>query len=314
MYSAQRPSARQLLRHKEEILLLLSLLLENNSLQQKNASFSESLYSLRRIPLHLNINSGLSMRQRLTSLTFLALIPYIRAKLDALSSDSSDTAEADEAGEQGQVLKAVLRVYPYVAAIHEGIRFLYQLLFLVGKSQYYSPELHAAGLRVVRVSGNELAAISASTAATRAQKLQRLTSGGGGWISSLSSLLQRTVLRIGYAVNDNIHSTLILVVFGYKLLEWWYTSGEQRLGGTGPVPPPPPPPPPPVSPIGIKLPEDRSLCPLCTRHRVNPAIVASSGYVFCYACVYRFIEANGACPVTRIKARVEDIRRLYHGS
>lgn len=294
------------------MLLLLSMLLESNSLNQKNASFSESLYSLRRVSEAQSSNPNrLSARQRLTSLIFLTLLPYIRAKLDALSLEGMET---NERGEPGRVLltKAFLKAYPYVAAAHEGVRFLYQLLYLVGKSHYYSPELHAAGVRVVRVSGNELAATAASTAAKRAQRL--VPTRGAGYGFSFFSLFQRTFLRIGYAVSENIHSTLILVVFGYKLLEWWYTSGEHKLGGNGPVPPPPPPPPPPISSRGVQLPEDKSLCPLCTKQRMNPAIVVCSGYVFCYSCVYHFIEANRACPVTRIKARVEDIRRLYHGT
>ncbi len=75
--------------------------------------------------------------------------------------------------------------------------------------------------------------------------------------------------------------------------------------------PPPPPPAPRPSPQGVRLPENPALCSLCRHTRTNPAMIATSGYVFCYPCAFRFVEAQRCCPVTRIPARVEHIRRLY---
>ena len=87
-----------------------------------------------------------------------------------------------------------------------------------------------------------------------------------------------------------------------QLLEWWYTSAEQKLSGQEAPPPPPPPLGPLPSPQGVRLPEDPSTCPLCRRPRTNPAMIATSGYVFCYPCAFKFVEATGCCPVTRIAA------------
>ena len=98
-----------------------------------------------------------------------------------------------------------------------------------------------------------------------------------------------------------------------QLLEWWYTSAERRLGEQKALPPPRPPPAPRPAPGGVGLPPDPTLCPLCLRRRTNPALVATSGYVYCYPCAYRSVEAHGCCPVTRIPARVDHIRRLYQG-
>ena len=39
---------------------------------------------------------------------------------------------------------------------------------------------------------------------------------------------------------------------------------------------------------GIPLPPDRTLCPLCLQKRANPSVMAVSGFVFCYTCVFKY--------------------------
>lgn len=102
-----------------------------------------------------------------------------------------------------------------------------------------------------------------------------------------------------------------------QLLEWWYTSAEQRLGDPKALPPPPPPPALPavgVAAGGVALPDDVALCPLCGRRRTNPAMLATSGYVFCYPCIHREVEERGRCPVTHAPAGLDHVRRLYQSA
>ena len=54
------------------------------------------------------------------------------------------------------VLTLTRQAYPWLHAGQEGARFVYQLLYLVDQTPYYSPVLHALRQRVVRVSGTEL--------------------------------------------------------------------------------------------------------------------------------------------------------------
>jgi len=49
-----------------------------------------------------------------------------------------------------------VQAYPWLHAGQEGARFVYQLLYLVDQTPYYSPVLHVLRQRVVRVSGTEL--------------------------------------------------------------------------------------------------------------------------------------------------------------
>ena len=41
---------------------------------------------------------------------------------------------------------------------------------------------------------------------------------------------------------------------------------------------------------GIPLPPDRTICPLCSQKRANPSVVTVSGFVFCYACIHKYVS------------------------
>lgn len=99
----------------------------------------------------------------------------------------------------------------------------------------------------------------------------------------------------------------VLVV---QVLEWWFTEGEEELAEAQRRVPPPPPAYPP-HPGGVDLPDNPSVCPLCHGKRIAPAQLAASGYVFCYKCIFDAVAQGGCCPVTRIRASLNDVRRLF---
>ncbi len=98
-----------------------------------------------------------------------------------------------------------------------------------------------------------------------------------------------------------------------QLLEWWFNSAEGRIAGQLQKPPPPPPKPPLPAIDGIALPTDPSICPLCQNPRTNPAMLNTSGYVFCYPCLHRHLAEHDCCPVTHIHATQDNVWRLYKG-
>lgn len=49
----------------------------------------------------------------------------------------------------------------------------------------------------------------------------------------------------------------------------------------------------------------------CRQRRVNPAMLAVSGYAFCYPCLFNHVSEAHCCPVTRIPATLDHIRKLY---
>lgn len=99
-----------------------------------------------------------------------------------------------------------------------------------------------------------------------------------------------------------------------QLLEWWYTSGEEKLAKQSNLPPPPPPPPPLPDPEGLPLPEDVTVCAICRKGRTNPTMAQTSGYVYCYPCIFTYVTRHSCCPVTRIPTTVDELRRLYQSA
>lgn len=98
------------------------------------------------------------------------LVPFLRSKLDALHQqlqtqqqqqsvrhEQHAAALGEQAGGslaaaqrrlQAAAFRIFLLLYPWAAAAHEGARFAYQLLYLLGRTPYYSPGLHLLGLQV----------------------------------------------------------------------------------------------------------------------------------------------------------------------
>ncbi|KAI5412894.1 ubiquitin-protein ligase peroxin 12 [Lathyrus oleraceus] len=95
--------------------------------------------------------------------------------------------------------------------------------------------------------------------------------------------LQGALLSCTYTVLDYAQTGLIAAVFFFK-----------------------------VAKEGVQLPPDRTVCPLCLQKRVNPSVITVSGFVFCYACVFKFVTQYKRCPATMMPATVDQIRRLFH--
>jgi hypothetical protein len=200
-----------------------------------------------------------------------------------------------------------------------------------------SPLMHLAGQRLVRTSGTEVALLSGQlqsqrraqldawgTLSPRAAAAAAAASGAGppaqlaAAAVAAGAAARARLLRAGHLASDNARSGLILALFGFKALEWWFSSAEARLAATRALPPPPAPKPPPPHPRGCGLPASADgagaapPCPLCRRApKAAPSALAVSGYVFCYACVFAHVSEHGCCPVTLMPARLDDIRKLY---
>lgn len=106
--------------------------------------------------------------------------------------------------------------------------------------------------------------MQAEQARSKAQRRQvRLAHAQRTGRSAAMSALQRVWLHGTNFLADHSRSALILALFGFKALEWWYTSAEERLAAGQALPPPPPPKAPLPDPAGCGLPSDPGQCPLC---------------------------------------------------
>lgn len=132
--------------------------------------------------------------------------------------------------------------------------------------------------------------------------------------SSIAMRVRRFLLRASWTTVDHSYVLLLLGVAGYKFVEWMYSEEGVAVklhmtGADSPIPPPPLPPQ--FSGNALTLAStDPSMCPVCGKARVNPAM-AVSGYVFCYTCIYRYVEQHGECPVTQMKCDLPSIAKIY---
>ncbi|XP_039133190.1 peroxisome biogenesis protein 12 [Dioscorea cayenensis subsp. rotundata] len=356
VFAMRRPFLHKVLDYEDEFFALLMLVLETHSLRTADASFAESLYGLRRraveiIPekhtslkesndrMHL---SGLRKKQKILSVAFMVILPYIRSKLHSIYNrerearlqaslwahddtrlgdtdylldrrEISPVSDGDMVVEESSLMQAKRKImavigacYPSIHATNEGLSFAYQLLYLLDATRFYSPSLHALGVQVSRATGQELMDAASRISRIRSREIERLR--GPPWLKAF----QRILLSCIYTSLDYAQTGLIAAVFFFKMMEWWYQSAEERMSAPTVYPPPLPPPPPKVAEEGIPLPSDKSLCPLCSQKRVSPSVLAASGFVFCYTCICKYITQYKRCPITLIPATVEQVRRLFH--
>nr|GMD50030.1 peroxisome biogenesis protein 12 [Ipomoea batatas] len=285
----RRSFLHKILDFEDEFFALLMLVLETHSLRTSDASFAESLYGLRRRALKIRVkndnkrlesseeihHSGLEKRQKILSVAFLVILPYLRSKLHAIynkerevalqaslwgegderfntdyfdsgansivSTSSSDTEGSARERLKKRIQKVVAACYPWIHAGNEGLSFSYQLLYLLDATGFYSFGLHALGIHVCRATGQELMYTSSRISKIRKHELERLR--GPPWLKKV----QGGLLSCAYAVLDYAQTGLIAAVFFFKMMEWWYQSAEERMSAPTIYPPPLPPPAPKVS-------------------------------------------------------------------
>ncbi|KAF7805227.1 peroxisome biogenesis protein 12 [Senna tora] len=354
VFALRRPLLHRVLDYEDEFFALLMLVLESHSLRTTDASFAESLYGLRRRAVNIRAkkddvgsnsdnatnHSGLEKRQKVLSVVFLVVLPYLKSKLHSMynkerearlqaslwgdesegfdvsrsfveedsqvSTGTLDTNASIRIRVRKRLQKIVGFCYPWLHASSEGLSFAYQLLYLLDATGYYSLALHALGIHVCRATGQELMDTSSRISKIRSRERERLR--GPQWLKTL----QGALLSCTYTMLDYAQTGLIAAVFFFKMMEWWYQSAEERMSAPTVYPPPPPPPPPKVAKEGIPLPTDRTICPLCSQKRANPSVVTVSGFVFCYACIFKYTTQYKRCPITLMPATVDQIRRLFH--
>ncbi|KAL0382712.1 UNVERIFIED_CONTAM: Peroxisome biogenesis protein 12 [Sesamum calycinum] len=164
-----------------------------------------------------------------------------------------------------------------------GLSFSYQLLYLLDATGFYSLGLHALGIHVCRATGQELMDTSSRISKIRSRERERLR--GSPWLKAL----QGGLLSCAYAVLDYAQTGLIAAVFFFKVNDGMVVPVcRGKNVSSNRIPPPPPPPPPKVAKEGIPLPPDKTVCPLCLQKRTNPSVMAVSGFVFCYTCIFKY--------------------------
>lgn len=145
------------------------------------------------------------------------------------------------------------------------------------------------------------------------------------YVFSLVQRAWRLMSQAGRGVAVSLSTSLSLGVFFLQFLEWWYSSDNQsavKALTSLPAPPPPlhlqqeqssqDPLPIPANHSGRTQPgTDNRNCPLCQRLRTNATVLSTSGFVFCYRCIYTYVKANRRCPLSSYPTELQHLIKIY---
>ncbi|KAM9955833.1 hypothetical protein ACTFIW_002038 [Dictyostelium discoideum] len=193
-----------------------------------------------------------------------------------------------------------LKVYPFISAIYEALFFIYQLLYLYEYTNYYTPFFHFQNIQLKRLNHKDIESHRVVISNRRRDRINFVRDWPG------SSFFVRLVSILD-SILDYSKYILPLSVFIFKSLEWWYS--ENRISApTLPIPTPPTPSK--RAPGGLEIPRDKRSCPLCLKERTNPTI-CGSGFVFCYPCIFGYVNEHSKCPITFLPTNTEQLRKIY---
>ncbi|ESP04191.1 hypothetical protein LOTGIDRAFT_136681 [Lottia gigantea] len=276
-----------MLQYFDEVYTVLDFIVQNHYLNKYGGSFAENFYDLRRI-VSSTKSPFLPRNLKWKSLICLVILPYLKLKVDKLFEDIRHRSHYTI---KDGITKAFLGVYPYINMIWEGTNLWYQLAYMFGKSNYHSWLLRYSGTELSRISEDDLWIPSPQTPVTSwaDKSFQKKI------ISICSKLFKWTAVSLSTGVS--------VAVFFLQFLDWWYQREDKAVSLTSlPIPDPP---------------QDGNeelsapVCPICNQKRQNETALSVSGHVFCYRCIYSYINQHGSCPVSSYPATLDHLIKLY---
>ncbi|BGP45811.1 ubiquitin-protein ligase peroxin 12 [Rhodotorula kratochvilovae] len=245
------------------------------------------------------------------SLLFLVLLPYLKIKAtdlyerlgggvdaDLFSSPSSPSSSPLDLLRNVALNPSLLtRIklasqalfklsYPHANLLWELLLLVYNLRYLFGRSPYWRPWFRILGIEVRRMGQEDYERL-----ASVPTPLQRIFAAPRNAPPSsrppLTTILRRAVRLSPALALDSLRLLLPLSIFGFRLLEWWYSPsggagalGAGRKAGAQPALRAPPPP---GEVAGAAQPE-RGTCVVHGGKIDNPTALPS-GWVGCYRCL-----------------------------
>ncbi|CRK90816.1 CLUMA_CG004506, isoform A [Clunio marinus] len=264
----------KILKHYDEIFLILNGIVQNYYLKKHGGSLSESFYGLTRYNLS---SKHFSRRDHLMSLLILVIIPYLSRKLEIKMTKLKEKLQ-DEISTEDKYKLLGLYSYRSMKASFEFAQIIKYIMYLSGFSSTHSIQLMVARIGLRHSSYQE-----------ESFKLSDIFSGNVKLSTILSSLMLRGLEFGGFFL---------------QFIQWWQDSStSQKSIAQLPIPDPPI-----LDQIANKY---INICPICLQNFLIPTTLQISGYVFCYKCITKHLKKHQYCPVTNYPATMDDLIRIY---
>eukprot|EP00755_Sulcionema_specki_P001136 Sspe_Gene.116375::Locus_105575_Transcript_1_1_Confidence_1.000_Length_1154::g.116375::m.116375/K13345/PEX12, PAF3; peroxin-12 len=270
----------------DEIFTVLWGLLDYRFLKAIDATFAESFYGIKRVLADGDWKEGkgmpLTRRERVLSVVFGVVVPYLHLKLNALITRLREEGTEGEArpgllAKARRVAKRIfLLTYPWVNFAYITTECWYWLRYL-SHWPWWNPWLHSRGIILRRMEASDY---ELQTRGPHARFL------------------------------DYSRRTLAFLIAVFRVLEWWNSTESLRQATEEASTRKPPPPEPPQAVVDLSN-LDEGACPICRHPTTNPTLNAASGYVYCYPCIHQHVEATRKDFVTHIPSSLDHLRRIY---
>ncbi|VDK66917.1 unnamed protein product [Onchocerca ochengi] len=285
LYESNPSRYRLLWKWYDEVYAIADLALENFYLRRYGASLAENFYGMKRV-VNGTCRSVSTGFPKLRSLFMLVGWPYILKKLEKFYLLLS-TYTAMSNSRQFPLIHILVNYYPWIKILFSTIAFFLKIAYILSLCNVHSPELKFANVYLVKFIQNDLTTFGEAnnkrswrTLAVFASLLTQCITFGLYFIQFLDFYYNSDT-------GENFRTE-------QRIRNWKYPSAPHK-----------------------KLQENSVLlletnkCPLCLQQRINDTALAVSGYVFCYGCIYSYVEQEKKCPVTSLPANVDDLIKIF---
>ncbi|GAA6012955.1 hypothetical protein JCM10207_008394 [Rhodosporidiobolus poonsookiae] len=297
---------------------------ERHYLRTQGGSFTETFYGLKR--RRVNLGGGgenarkaaeltgrsdrLGRREINGSLAALVLLPYLRTKAadlyerlgggvdESLFSSSAPAAPSPLAllrdptrplqARIRPALEALFKLsYPSANLLYELYLLVYNMRYLFGRSPYWRPWFKWIGIEVRRMGQEDYERLAAVPSIL--ETLLAPPPNSPPTARPSIRLIFSRLLRMSPSLAlDSLRLVLPLAIFGFRLLEWWYSptgggSLSRSKGGKDIAPALRAPPPPSIKETAAEA-DEKGKCVVHGGEVENPTALPS-GWVGCYRCL-----------------------------
>lgn len=267
----------------DELYAAFDLILENFYLNRFGGSFTEIFYGMKRTSTCKSAKVGFPKKR---SLFMLVVWPYIVRKLEKIYSFLSMRLTASNLRRKS-LAHIFVFFYPWIKALFSTWSLILKVAYMLTLCNIHSPKLKFANVCLEKVAPSNL------------KSFNEINKRKHWWtLSVLSGIITRCITYALYFI---------------QFLDFYYNSdaGENfRTEQAKSVQKNPPAPHNLLRESSVLLLETNK-CPLCLRQRINDTALGVSGYVFCYECIYSYVQNKKKCPVTSLPAGVDDLIRIH---